>query len=62
MSFLEAGPWLELEVTGHMAASHLATFLTKTGEGRRMILKLFAEDSGCEGMARPTFRLANFLN
>ena len=61
VSFLEAGPWLELEVTGHMAASHLVTFLTKTVKAERMT-KLFAGIRDVEGMARPTFRLVGPLN
>ena len=52
---------LELEVTGHMAASNLVHFLTKTVKVDRMT-KLFAGIRDIEGMARPTFRLVGPLN
>ncbi len=36
VSFLEAGPWLELEIKGNMAASQLVQFLAKTVKAERM--------------------------
>jgi hypothetical protein len=61
VSFLEAGPWLELEITGDMAASHLLEFLAKTVKAERMT-RLFAGIRDVEGMAQPTFRLVGPLN
>ncbi len=61
VSFLEAGPWLELEITGDMAASHLLQFLAKTVKVERLT-RLFAGIRDVEGMAQPTFRLVGPLN
>jgi uncharacterized protein YhdP len=61
VSFLEAGPWLELEVSGNMAAGQLVTFLSKTVKSER-ITKFFAGIREVEGMAQPTFRLVGPLN
>ena len=61
VSFLEAGPWLELEITGNMAASHLLQFLAKTVKAERLT-RLFAGIRDVEGMAQPTFRLVGPLN
>lgn len=61
VSFLEAGPWLELEITGNMAAAQLVQFLAKTVKAER-VTKLFAGIRDVEGMAQPTFRLVGPLN
>jgi hypothetical protein len=61
VSFLEAGPWLELEIKGNMAASHLVHFLVKTVKAERMT-SLLAGIRDVEGMAQPTFRLVGPLN
>lgn len=61
VSFLEAGPWLELEITGNMAASHLMEFLVKTVKAERLA-RFFAGIRDVEGMAQPTFRLVGPLN
>lgn len=61
VSFLEAGPWLELEITGNMAASHLLDFLSKTVKAERLT-KVFAGVRDVEGVAQPTFRLVGPLN
>ncbi|MBI3356042.1 MAG: AsmA-like C-terminal domain-containing protein [Nitrospirae bacterium] len=61
VSFLEAGPWLELEITGNMAASHLLEFLAKTMKAERFT-RLLAGIRDVEGMAQPTFRLVGPLN
>lgn len=61
VSFLEAGPWLELEITGNMAASHLLEFLAKTVKAERLT-RLFSGIRDVEGMAQPTFRLVGLLN
>jgi uncharacterized protein involved in outer membrane biogenesis len=61
VSFLEAGPWLELEVTGNMAASHLLEFLARTVKAERLT-RVLAGVRDVEGMAQPTFRLVGPLN
>lgn len=61
VSFLEAGPWLELEITGNMAASHLLDFLARTVKAERLT-RIFAGVRDVEGMAQPTFRLVGPLN
>lgn len=61
VSFLEAGPWLELEITGNMSASQLVQILAKTVKSERLT-RLFAGIRDVEGMAQPTFRLVGPLN
>ncbi|ALA59645.1 DUF3971 domain-containing protein [Nitrospira moscoviensis] len=61
VSFLEAGPWLELEISGNMAASNLVQFLAKTVKAERLSA-FFAGIRDVEGMAQPTFRLVGPLN
>jgi hypothetical protein len=61
VSFLEAGPWLELEITGNMAASHLMEFLAGTVKAERLT-RAFAGVRDVEGMAQPTFRLVGRLD
>lgn len=61
VSFLEAGPWLELEITGNMAASHLLDFLSRTVKAERLT-RVLAGVRDVEGMAQPTFRLVGPLN
>jgi uncharacterized protein involved in outer membrane biogenesis len=61
VSFLEAGPWLELEFTGNMAASHLLEFLARTVKAERLT-RVLAGVRDVEGMAQQTFRLVGPLN
>jgi uncharacterized protein YhdP len=61
VSFLEAGPWLELEITGNMAASHLVQSLAKTVKVERLT-RLFAGIRDVEGMAQSTFRFVGPLD
>ena len=61
VSFLEAGPWLELEVTGNMAAAQLLDVLAKTVEGEQLT-RVLAGVSEVEGLTRPTFRLVGALH
>jgi AsmA-like C-terminal region/AsmA family len=61
VSFQDAGPWLELEITGDMAANHLLDFLARTVKVER-ITQLLAGIRDAEGMAQPTFRLVGRLN
>jgi len=61
VSFLEAGPWLELEVTGTMAGSRLLDFLAKTMK-TEPLLRVLAGVRDVEGTTQPTFRLVGPLN
>ena len=61
VSFLEAGPWLELEITGSMAATDLVQLLAKTVKAERFV-HLLAGLRDVEGTALPTFRLVGPLN
>ncbi len=61
VSFLEAGPWLELEITGTMAGSHLLDFLAKTMKIEQLT-RVLAGVRDVEGTAQPTFRLVGPLN
>jgi len=61
VSFLEAGPWLELEITGSMAATDLVQLLAKTVKAER-VAHLLAGLRDVEGTALPTFRLVGPLN
>ena len=61
ISFLDAGPWLELEITGSMAAADLVQFLAKTVKAERFA-HLLGGLRDVEGMALPTFRLVGPLN
>ncbi|HSN04224.1 MAG TPA: AsmA-like C-terminal domain-containing protein [Nitrospira sp.] len=60
VSFLEAGPWLELDITGSMAAGDLLQFLGKTVKSEQLSL-LLAGMRDVEGLALPTFRLVGPL-
>lgn len=61
VSFLEAGPWLEMDVTGAMAAADLLQFLAKTVKSEQLS-RLLTASREVEGMANPTFRLVGPLN
>ncbi len=61
VSFLEAGPWLELEITGNMAAASLVQFLGRTTKTER-VSQFLAGIRDIEGMAQPTFRLVGPLD
>lgn len=61
VSFPNAGPWLELEITGEMGAMHLIEFLTKTVKAERA-RQLLAGIRDAEGTAQSTFRLLGPLN
>ena len=61
VSFLEAGPWLELEITGSMAATDLVQLLAKTVKAERFA-HVLAGLRDVEGTALPTFRLVGPLN
>lgn len=61
VSFLEAGPWVEMDITGTMAAADLMQFLAKTVTSEQLSRAL-ASSRDVEGMASPTFRLVGPLN
>ncbi|MGD9726445.1 MAG: AsmA-like C-terminal domain-containing protein [Nitrospiraceae bacterium] len=61
VSFLESGPWLELEINGTMAASELVRFLIKSVHSERLA-SILAQSRDIEGQARPTFRLVGPLD
>jgi uncharacterized protein involved in outer membrane biogenesis len=60
VSFLDAGPWLELEITGEMGAAHLVELLVKTVKAER-VAQLLADIRDAEGTAQATFRLVGPL-
>ncbi len=60
VSFVEADPWLELEITGEMAATHLVEFLARTVKVER-VMQLLAGIRDAEGTAQSTFRLVGPL-
>jgi hypothetical protein len=61
VSFLEAGPWMELDVSGSMTAADLVKFLIKTIHADRLT-SLLAQSREIEGQTRPTFRLVGPLD
>jgi uncharacterized protein involved in outer membrane biogenesis len=60
VSFAQADPWLELEITGEMAAMHLVEFLARTVKAER-VMQLLAGIHDAEGTAQATFRLVGPL-
>src|SRR5512146_426720 len=61
ISFLDAGPWLEMEIAGTMAAADLLQFLAKTVKSEQLS-RVLAASRDVEGAAAPTFRLVGPLN
>lgn len=61
ISFLEAGPWMEMDVGGNMTAVELVKFLTSTIRADRLT-SLLAQSREIEGMTHPTFRLVGPLD
>lgn len=61
ISFLEAGPWLEMEIAGTMAASDLLQLLAKTVKSEQLS-KVLSASRDVEGSAAPTFRLVGPLD
>ena len=61
VSFLEGRPWLELDVTGSMAAAQLLESLAKTVRNDQFTQTL-ASLTDVDGMTRPTFRLAGAMD
>ncbi|MBA3753708.1 MAG: AsmA-like C-terminal domain-containing protein, partial [Nitrospira sp.] len=61
VSFLDAGPWMELDVSGNMTAADLVKFLIKTIRADRLTT-LLAQSREIEGRTHPTFRLVGPLD
>jgi uncharacterized protein involved in outer membrane biogenesis len=61
VSFLEAGPWLEWDITGTMTAADLLQYLAKTVTSEQLS-RVLAASREVEGVASPTFRLVGPLN
>lgn len=61
ISFLESGPWLEMEIAGTMAAADLLQFLSKTVKSEQLS-RVLAASRDVEGSAAPIFRLVGPLN
>jgi hypothetical protein len=56
LSFLEQGPWVEMEISGTMAAADLLQFLSTTVKSE-LLSRVLASSRDVEGMAMPVFRL-----
>jgi uncharacterized protein involved in outer membrane biogenesis len=61
ISFLEAGPWLEMDIVGTMTAADLLQFLAKTVKSEQLS-RVLAATRAVEGEAVPTFRMVGPLN
>jgi hypothetical protein len=61
VTFLEAGPWLEMDITGEMAAADLLQFLAKTVKSEQLS-RVLAASREVEGNAAPTFRMVGPLD
>jgi hypothetical protein len=61
VSFLEAGPWVEWDITGTMTAADLLQHLAKTVKSEQLS-RLLAASREVEGDAVPTFRMVGPLN
>ena len=56
LSFLEQGPWVEMEISGTMTAADLLQFLATTVKSE-LLSRVLASSRDVEGMAMPVFRL-----
>jgi uncharacterized protein involved in outer membrane biogenesis len=56
LSFLEQGPWVEMEISGTMAAADLLQFLATTVKSE-LLSRVLASSRDVEGTAMPVFRL-----
>src|SRR5690349_11820184 len=56
LSFLEQGPWVEMEISGTMAAADLLQFLATTVKSE-LLSRVLASSRDVEGVAMPVFRL-----
>lgn len=60
VSFLEAGPWIEMDIVGTMTAADLVQFLAKTVTSEQLS-RLLATSREVEGQAAPAFRMVGPL-
>ena len=60
VSFLEAGPWIEMDILGTMTAADLLQFLAKTVTSEQLS-RVLATSREVEGNAAPTFRMVGPL-
>ncbi|MEP6934297.1 MAG: AsmA family protein, partial [Nitrospirota bacterium] len=61
VSFLEAGPWLDMDIVGTMRAADLVKFLT-TSVKSAQLSRVLADSHDVEGDAALTFRMIGPLN
>ncbi|HSL02690.1 MAG TPA: AsmA-like C-terminal domain-containing protein [Nitrospiraceae bacterium] len=61
ISFLEAGPWVEMDIVGTMTAADLLQHLAKTVTSEQLS-RVLAASRDVEGEAAPTFRMVGRLN
>jgi hypothetical protein len=61
ISFLDAGPWVEMEIVGTMTAADLMQHLAKTVTSEQLS-RVLADSRDVKGMAVPTFRMVGPLN
>lgn len=60
VSFIDAGPWAELELTGEATAAHFVEFLVRTVKAE-LVTQFLAGIRDAEGTAQATIRLAGPL-
>ena len=56
LTFLDQGPWVEMEISGTMAAADLLRFLSTTVKSEQLS-RVLASSRDVEGMAMPVFRM-----
>ncbi|THJ23033.1 MAG: AsmA family protein [Nitrospira sp. CG24E] len=61
ISFLETGPWLEMDILGAMTAADLVQFLSQTVKSEQLS-RVLAASRDVEGNAVPMFRMVGPLN
>ena len=61
VTFLEAGPWLEMDILGTMTAADLLQFLAQTVKSEQLS-RVLAASRDVEGNAAPMFRMVGPLN
>ncbi|HEX6725818.1 MAG TPA: AsmA-like C-terminal domain-containing protein [Nitrospira sp.] len=61
VSFIDADPWMELELTGETAAMHLVEFLVRTVKAE-LVTQFLAGIRDAEGTAQATIRLVGPLS
>lgn len=61
ISFLDAGPWLEMDLTGDMTAANLVSYLANSLRAPS-VSRFLTSIRNIQGVAVPTFRLVGALN